>query len=85
MTDLHRVRIVTGPENVFTRVYIDGQEFRGVTRVWFDTGEINDRSGPRRSYMNHTVIHLTFYPAELIIEADTQVDAIEQRPATVTA
>ena len=81
---LPEVRIELGESPIFTRVYVDGREFRGVTRVWFDSGELND-SGPRLSFRDRTRVHLTFYASDLLVTGTADVDAIEQRPVKVPA
>jgi hypothetical protein len=44
MTDQPRVRIeVPHGESIFTRVFLDGEELRYVTRVQFDTGDSNEK------------------------------------------
>lgn len=77
--DLPHVRIEVGESPIFSRVYVNDVEFKGVTRIWFDTGELND-SGPRLSFKDSTRVHLTFYAADLLFTGTADVDAIEQRP-----
>ena len=81
---LPSVRIELGESPIFTRVYINDREFTGVTRVWFDSGELNE-SGPRLSFRDRTRVHLTFYAADLLVTGTADVDAIEQRPVEVPA
>lgn len=80
MSDLPKVRIEVGPSVLFTRVFVNDVEFKGVTRVWFDSGEV-DSDGPRRSYRNATRVHLDFYAQDLLVEGHADVDALEVRPA----
>ncbi len=77
--DLPSVRIEVGETPIFTRVFINDVELKGVTRVWFDSGDVG-ADGPRFSFQNATRVHLTFYPADLLFTGTADVDAIEQRP-----
>jgi hypothetical protein len=81
--DLPKVRIEVGPSAIFTRVYVNDVEFKGVTRVWFDSGEVDSGDGPRRSYRNTTRIHLDFYAQDLLVTGNAEVDALEVRPVPV--
>lgn len=82
-TDLHEVRVEAGENRLFTRVFIDGKELRGITRVWFDSGRIDD-TGPRYRYMNRTTVHIEFVPERLLLGGElTQVDLHETAPAVL--
>ena len=78
--DLPSVRIEVGETSIFTRVYVNDVEFTGVTRVWFDTGDVSGYDGPARRHGNATRVHLDFYAADLLFTGTADVDAIEQRP-----
>lgn len=77
---LPSVRIEVGDTAIFTRVFVNDEEFKGVTRVWFDTGDVSGHDGPRPSFNNATRVHLTFYAADLLFTGTADVDAIEERP-----
>lgn len=80
MSDLPKVRIEIGERAVFTRVYIDDEELRGVTRVWFDSGNVDPHDGPRLGNREYTRVHVEFYPAELLVTGHTDVSAMETKP-----
>jgi hypothetical protein len=75
-----KVRIEIGPAAIFTRVYIDEKELKGITRVWFDSGDVDAGDRPRKAFRDLTRVHIEFYPQELIVEGETEVDFIEERP-----
>ena len=68
---LHTVKVtVPDGERVLTRVELDGQELRGVTRVEFDTGGTNMFSGDKAPTITLTLI------AEVVFEGKLPVDLI---------
>jgi hypothetical protein len=82
---LPRIRIETGATAIFTRVFVDDRELRGVTRVWFDTGDIDAGDRPRKAWRDTTRVHIEFIPGDLIVEGIADTDFIEQRPKAVPA
>lgn len=74
------VRIEVGPTAVFTRVFIDDRELRGVTRVWFDSGDVDPGDRPRKAFRDVTRVHLEFYPSELVVDGNTSVDLLKVEP-----
>lgn len=80
MSELHKVRIEIGDSYLFTRVYIDDKELKGVTRIWFDSGDFNG-NGPAMRMTNATRIHVEFYPRELVVEGESnRTDLLEVHP-----
>jgi hypothetical protein len=77
--ELPKVRVEVGESRIFTKLFVDGKELRGVTRVWFDTGDIQ-RDGPSQSWRNSTRVHVEFLPAELILEGSADLDLLEVHP-----
>lgn len=80
MSNLPKVRIEIGESAIFTRVYIDGVELHGVTRLWFDSGDIQGGDGPRKAYRDTTRIHLEFLPQELVVDGVAETDLLEMTP-----
>lgn len=74
---MSRVRIELGRTPILSRVYIDDIEVRGVSRVWFDSGDFNSHDGPRRFYSDHTRVHLDILPDSLVVEGDPDVTVDE--------
>jgi hypothetical protein len=74
------VRIQIGSHALFTRVFLDGKELRGITRVWFDSGDVDDGYRPRKAWRDTTRVHLEFLPRSLLVEGDTTVDLVETVP-----
>jgi hypothetical protein len=83
MSDLAKVRIQIGESSLFTRMEIDGVELRGITRLWFDSGDLNGQDGPRYAWRGRTRIHVEFYPDELLVEGEADVSKMEVRHAGV--
>jgi hypothetical protein len=77
---LPSVRIELGETALFTRVYINGEELRGVTRVWFDSGDVSGNDGPAWHHNNATRVHVEFFAYDLLATGPADVDAMEHRP-----
>ena len=77
------VRIEIGESAIFTKVEIDGRELPGITRVWFDSGDLNGADGPMRAWRNHTRVHIELLPASLVVVGTPDVDYLEVRPAVL--
>lgn len=83
--ELPKVRIEVGEATIFTKVFIDDVELRGVTRVWFDSGDVDAGDRPRQAWRGTTRIHIEFIPQELIVEGVAGVDFLETRPVYMKA
>lgn len=80
MRPLPKVRIQIGESSTFTSMTVDGHELRGITRLWFDSGDLNGSDGPSHRWRDTTRIHVEFIPSELIVEGDAELDLLEVRP-----
>jgi len=70
---LHTVRVeVPDGERALTRVLLDDKELRGVTRVRFDTGGVNDFDGEKAPTVTISLI------AEVVFEGKLPVDLIRE-------
>lgn len=79
-SELPKVRIEIGEAAIFTRVFIDDKELKGITRVWFDSGDVDAGDRPRKSWRDTTRVHLEFYPSELLVDGKAEVDFLEEHP-----
>ena len=80
-----RIRVEIGESAVFTRLFIDDKEIPGITRVWFDSGDLNHGDQPGRAWRTHTRVHVEMLPSELIVtgELEPEVYVAPVRPVVI--
>lgn len=78
ISDLPRIRItIPQGERAFTRVFVNDEELRGVTRIWFDSGDYSRPfDPPGNRWREEPKVHIELI-ADVEFEGKARADLIE--------